>query len=532
MNILSRFSRRSTPQTSPADARQVTNNAGGYVFEISPRARVRRFLTLGTESGTYYVNAAALTADNADFLVEYAAEHTAELVREIVEISTTGRAPRPNPALFALAAAASLGDVDGRRAALAALPLVARTGTHLFLFAGYAEQFRGWGRGLSRAVANWYLDKPVTDLAYQVVKYRQREGWTHRDLLRLSHPAATEDERRRLFDWICGRTPDLDGLALVDGFGQAQTAPVARIPELVREYRLSWEMLPDAALSAPEVWEALLDNGIAQTALLRQLPRLTRLGLLDPLGSRTAAICAQLTDAERLRKARVHPVAVLVALRTYAAGRSARGAGTWTPSAPVVDALDSAFYAAFETVRPTGLRHLLALDVSGSMTAPISGLPLSAREASAALALVTARTEPRHQIVGFTSTKDGWQGARNLSTLAISPRQRLDDAVRAVSGLPFGGTDCSLPILHALEQGIEVDVFSVYTDNETWAGAVHPHQALARYRREVNPRAKLVVVGMTATKFSIADPDDAGMLDVAGFDAAVPSLLADFATAA
>lgn len=532
MNILSRFSRRSTPQTSPADARQVVNAAGGYVFEITPQARVRRFLTLGTESGTYYVSAAALTADNAEFIAEYAAEHTADLVREIVEISTAGRAPRPNPALFALAAAASLGDLDGRRAALAALPLVARTGTHLFLFAGYAEQFRGWGRGLSRAVANWYLDKPVGDLAFQVVKYRQREGWSHRDLLRLSHPATTEDERRRLFDWICGRTPGLDGLALVDGFQRAQSAPVERVPELVREYRLSWEMLPDAALNTPQVWEALLDNGIPQTALLRQLPRLTRLGLLDPLGPRTAAICAQLGDPERLRKARVHPVSVLIALRTYATGRSARGGGTWTPSAPVVDALDAAFYAAFETVRPTGLRHLLALDVSGSMMSPIAGLPLSAREASAALALVTARTEERHQIVGFTAAGTRWQGAPDLSSLAISPRQRLDDAVRAVSGLPFGGTDCSLPILHALDQGIEVDVFSVYTDNETWAGSVHPHQALARYRREVNPRAKLVVVGMTATKFSIADPDDAGMLDVAGFDAAVPSLLADFAMAA
>ncbi|WP_280343674.1 TROVE domain-containing protein [Nocardia neocaledoniensis] len=531
MDILSRFSRRTTPQNEPADRGQVVNNAGGYVFEITPQARVRRFLTLGTEGGTYYVRAAALTADNAEFLVEYAAEHTAELVREVVEISTSGRAPRPNPALFALAAAAALGDVEGRRAALAALPLVARTGTHLFLFAGYAEQFRGWGRGLSRAVANWYLDKPVEDLAYQVVKYRQREGWTHRDLLRLAHPAATDDARRRLFDWICGRTPDLDGLALVDGFQRAQTAPVARVPELVREYRLSWEMLPDAALNTPQVWEALLDNGIPQTALLRQLPRLTRLGLLDPLGARTAAICAQLADPARLRKARVHPVSVLIALRTYAAGRSARGDGTWTPSAPVVDALDAAFYAAFETVRPTGLRHLLALDVSGSMTSSIAGLPLSAREASAALALVSARTEPRHEIVGFTSAS-GWRGERRLSPLSISPRQRLDDAVRAVSDLPFGGTDCSLPILHALDQGVEVDVFSVYTDNETWAGSVHPHQALARYRREVNPRAKLVVVGMTATRFSIADPADAGMLDVAGFDAAVPSLLADFATAA
>ncbi|MFC6012741.1 TROVE domain-containing protein [Nocardia lasii] len=532
MNILSRISRRTTPQSRPADTRQVANNAGGYVFEITPQARIRRFLTLGTESGTFYVNAKTLTADTADFLLDYAAEHTAELVREIVEISTSGRAPRANPALFALAAAASLGDVEGRRAALAALPSVARTGTHLFLFAGYVEQFRGWGRGLRRAVANWYLDKPVDALAFQAVKYRQREGWSHRDLLRLSHPAATEDERRRLFDWICGRAPDLDGLALLDGFGRAQSAPVAQVAELVREYRLSWEMLPGAALNDAGVWEALLDNGIPPTALLRQLPRLTRLGLLDPLGPRTAAICARLADPARLRKARVHPVAVLIAARTYASGRSARGTGTWTPSAPVVDALDAAFYAAFESVPTTGLRHLLALDVSGSMDARIGGLPISAREASAALALVTARTEPRHEIVGFTSGGPGWQGARTLSRLPISARQRLDDAVRAVSGLPFGGTDCSLPILHALEQRIEVDVFTIYTDNETWAGSVHPHQALARYRREVNPRAKLVVVGMTATNFTIADPDDAGMLDVAGFDAAVPSLLADFATAA
>ena len=42
-------------------------------------------------------------------------------------------------------------------------------------------------------------------------------------------------------------------------------------------------------------------------------------------------------------------------------------------------------------------------------------------------------------------------------------------------------------------------------------------------------RAKLIVVGMTATKFTIADPSDPGMLDVVGFDAAAPRVMADFA---
>jgi len=39
----------------------------------------------------------------------------------------------------------------------------------------------------------------------------------------------------------------------------------------------------------------------------------------------------------------------------------------------------------------------------------------------------------------------------------------------------------------------------------------------------------LIVVGMVSNGFTIADPDDAGMLDVAGFDTAVPQVMADFA---
>ena len=59
-------------------------------------------------------------------------------------------------------------------------------------------------------------------------------------------------------------------------------------------------------------------------------------------------------------------------------------------------------------------------------------------------------------------------------------------------------------------------------------GSVHPAKALQRYRQEMGIPAKLVVVGMTATEFSIADPNDAGMLDVVGFDTATPNVMNDF----
>jgi 60 kDa SS-A/Ro ribonucleoprotein len=38
----------------------------------------------------------------------------------------------------------------------------------------------------------------------------------------------------------------------------------------------------------------------------------------------------------------------------------------------------------------------------------------------------------------------------------------------------------------------------------------------------------LIVVGMTANQFTIADPSDPGMLDVVGFDIAAPQVMTDF----
>ena len=69
----------------------------------------------------------------------------------------------------------------------------------------------------------------------------------------------------------------------------------------------------------------------------------------------------------------------------------------------------------------------------------------------------------------------------------------------------------------------------VYTDSETWAGDVHPVQALREYRERTGIAARLVVVGMVSNGFTIADPEDPGMLDVVGFDTATPDVVSGFA---
>ncbi|HEX2981222.1 MAG TPA: hypothetical protein VHO48_13215 [Anaerolineaceae bacterium] len=75
-----------------------------------------------------------------------------------------------------------------------------------------------------------------------------------------------------------------------------------------------------------------------------------------------------------------------------------------------------------------------------------------------------------------------------------------------------------------------MDAFVVYTDNETWAGKIHPVQALREYRHKTGIPARLIVVGMTSNGFSMADPEDAGMLDVVGFSTNTPSAISDFIT--
>lgn len=522
---------RTRPQSEQADPRQAPNAAGGYGFQVADDVRIHRFLTLGSYGGTYYATEMELTRDNADVIVRAATERGSWLVDRIVEISVAGRAPRQNPAIFALAAASGLADDVGRKAALDALPLVCRTGTHLLTFARYVEQFRGWGRGLRRAVSRWYVEPDAADVAYQVCKYRARDGWSHRDLLRLAHPKTLDEGHRALIDWITHDVVTV-GPALIHAFERAQKATNPAIwVDLIDLYPLSWEMLPDAALSEPEVWRALITKGMPQTALMRQLPRLTNLGILE--GSTLRMVTDQLCDPERLRRGRVHPVNILIAMRTYASGHGARGGKSWEPVRQVVDALDSAYYAAYKHVEPANKRTLVALDVSGSMGQLISGLPLSCREAAAALALVTLATEPSVDVVGFTSSTTGRRGfweytEPGITTLPLSPRQRLDDAVRSISNLSFGGTDCALPMLWAQSHGKEYDTIVVITDNETWAGSIHPHEALLRYRQASGIDTRLIVVGMTATKISIADPTDPGSLDVAGFDSAVPQLIADF----
>jgi len=543
-----------TPQGLPIPGRDmVGNNAGGFVFKLDEWKQLERFLILGSEGGTFYVSERKLTAENANHVLLLLKKDGLRVVSVTVEMLKSGRAPKPDTAIFVLALAASKGDDATRKAALAAVPTALKTGTHLLKFADTANGLRGWGRGLRNAIQLWFKERGHETLALQLVKYRQREGWSMRDLLRLAKPVPADEVQGKLFGWTAKRekaewakahvAPGVKALDFVWATEQAASlklvaekadndeakailaaanvASTKKLVELIVTHRLPREALPTEALNKVEVWEALLQE-MPMTAMIRNLGTMSKVGLLKPLSEAEKLVASRLTDAARLKGAKVHPIQVLSALRTYATGRGVRSSATWTVSQKVVASLDEAFELSFGVIEPAGTRHLLALDVSGSMgSGEIAGVPgLTPSAATAALAVVAARTEPWTATMGF---------ADSFRDLGLTARDRIDEATRKVSGLSFGSTDASVPMTWALANKVKVDTFVVLTDNETYAGGSHPVQALEKYRQATGIGAKLIVVGMTSTGFTIADPNDAGMLDVVGFDGATPALMAKFA---
>ena len=529
---------KTPPQSLPLSPRQVANSAGGYSFPVDDWKRLERFLILGSEGGSYYASEQKLTLENAKVVERCIAADGLRTISTIVEISVDGRAPKNDPALMALALCAGAEDANTRTAALDALPKVARIGTHLFHFASYVQETRGWGRGLKRAVKAWYQDRPLDSLVHQLVKYQQRDGWSHRDLLRLSKPVPRSSAESAAFAWAAGKGTDNAAVpTLIAAFEEAKTAPTKRVCELIRSHQLTREMVPTEQLTKLEVWEALLEN-MPLEALLRNLGNLSKVGVLKPLSAASKDVCARFADRESIRKARLHPIKVLVGAKTYASGHGLRGSGEWPVVAQVVDALDDAFYLAFDNVEPTGKRFYLGLDISGSMwSGVVAGVPtLNPAVASGAMAMVTVKSEKNYYAAGFTCKENGRYGgswdnsAVEMTPISISPKQRLDSVLAMMEELSarMGGTDCALPMLDALEKKLEVDTFIIYTDSETWAGSIHPTQALQKYRQKTGIPAKLIVVGMVSNGFSIAGPQDAGMLDVVGFDTAAPAVMADF----
>lgn len=173
--------------------------------------------------------------------------------------------------------------------------------------------------------------------------------------------------------------------------------------------------------------------------------------------------------------------------------------------------------------QPTGKRILVAVDATKSMRAwNVAGSKMTAAEAASRVALGICAREPLAALVGWGAS---------IQPVTLSRRPTVPLLRRAIETNDVRNGSTSSPIAYAMAKKRPIDAFVVLTDNETTVGAVPPAKALAAYRERMEIDAKLLFVALSSTGFHIADPDDLGMLDVAGFDASTPRAIRAFVDA-
>ena len=501
---------------------QVVNNQGGSVWTVDHWEQFRRFLRLSTTVGSFYQSKIDLTKQNAEVMVRCVVQDGEKYLNEVLVVAEQGLAVKPSTTVFALAIAAAQGSPKVKKLAMQDLEQVCKTPTQLFEFLTYAKLLKvGWGKTVRKGVAACYA-KDARLLAYHMTKYRQRWNWTHRDVIRLAKPlryaTGLGSDHEALYRWaVKDVAPESFSPALrpLEGFLKAQKATTGPIwAGLVTEYDLVWEMLPTQALKLPEVWDALLPK-MPFHALIRNIAKLTAVGLVTSGSEAEKYVVTQLNNQKLITKAKIHPVTMLLAAKAYASGRSGGygkriNALTWVPTKLCMEAMTETYYKAYKAVEPTNLSFYLGVDVSPSMQGTSITPNLRACEIAGAMALAISATEPKHHIAGF---------CHEMVPLSINREMRLDEVARNISGLSWGGTDCAQPMLDAAKKRLSIDCFVIITDNETGRSNKPPAQALREYRVAMKkPKASLIVIGLTATNFTIADPTDPFMFDIAGCD--------------
>lgn len=166
--------------------------------DFSDSDRCKRFIRFCSESGPYTVACGDPAKPDAESINRLTSEGKVdEVLREVLSAHDSGCVDRRSGLLFTLALCFRSTNLKCKQAAQKAVQGVCTSAQDLFMFVDANQRLSnpttGWGRSLKKIVASWYNSQDPKQLAETVTKYRSRAGWSHKDVLRLSHTKSTND---------------------------------------------------------------------------------------------------------------------------------------------------------------------------------------------------------------------------------------------------------------------------------------------------------------------------------------------------
>ena len=324
------------------------------------------------------------------------------------------------------------------------------------------------------------------------------------------HPKPADAARRAFYGWLIGKPYDVASLpaeiAAFEAWKRDSSLPLPPVP---------FEWLTALQLT-PEQW-ATLAGTMGWQALRMNLNTLARNGAFAVEGV-AQAVAARLADKEALRKARVLPYQLMVALGS---------AGEGVPLV-VQAALEEALETSVSSVPTVAGRVVVCPDVSGSMASPATGYrkgatsKVSCNDVAALVAAAMLRTNRTARVLPFEE---------RVVNVKLDPFARLAANTAKLAAVGGGGTNVSAPLAKLNAERAAVDLVVIVSDNQSWVDATTGATATMREWDRINrrnPAAKLVCIDIQphGTTQASGRPE---ILNVGGFSDAVFETIAKFA---
>lgn len=478
------------------------NGAGAPAYALSAKHALAQYAATGCFNTTFYATA----EQQLDKVLELTRAVDPQFVAKAAIFSRERGHMKDMPALLCAALSAS----DAKLCAAT----FSRVIDDAKLLRNFVQMIRSGvvgrkslGTQPKRLVKNWFEARSEEQL------FRASVGQSPSlvDVIKMVHPKPSSDARRAFYGYLLDREHATEHLPQVvkdyEAFKAGESTVVPDVP---------FQMLTALDLSAVQ-WVEIAKNASWQMTRMN-LNTFARHGVFENRGMDTL-IAERLRDASAIRKARAFPYQLLAAYRS---------SGANVP-AVVTDALQDAMEHAVWNVPSIDGKVYVMVDVSGSMSCPITGQRKGATskmrciDGAALVAAAILRKNRGAEVIPFEQ--------KVVTHLRLNPRDSVMNSAQALASIGGGGTNCSAPLSWLNQRKAKGDLVIFVSDNESWVDARRGATAVMNEWQAFkarNPHARLACLDFVPNATTqAAERED--ILNIGGFSDAVFDLLASFA---
>ena len=478
--------------TKSVPVANTVNKAGGKAYSLTSKEALANLVVTGCLNGTYYASASEQLGE----IKKHASNCDPEFVAKLAVYARKNADMKDTPAyLLALLFSSGetelvsriFGQVIDNMKMLCNFVQIVRSGET------GRKSFGTLGKNL---INSWLVSRNAERLFKDNVGH---SAPSLTDIIKMTHPRATDDAQNNMFKYILGKDYDEKLLpAKVRNFEKFKVGKSKVVPDV--DFRL----LSNITLTEAQ-WKNVAEN-MSWTSLRMNLNNLNKHGVFK--GETLTTLANKLRDEKEVKNSRCFPYQLLTTYKN-------------TNDVPVAisNALQDAMEVATSNVQSFDCSVAVCVDISGSMDSPVTGnrgsvtSKTTCRDVAALVASTVLRRNDDSVVVPFHTS---------VVPCKLNPRDSIMTNAKILANLPSGGTSCSSALVHLNKISHKGELVIFVSDNMSWADYQSSYYSGTAMQKEWqnykkrNPKAKLVLIDVQPNSTTQVQSDK-DVLNVGGW---------------